>query len=86
MMSETLILTPQMMVVLGLLGLTVVLFAFEIVRIDIAAVSVMVLLGLLSLLPGLQGMADPLKLFEGFVSNMTVVFLGVSLVMLNIIF
>ncbi len=58
-----------MMVVLGLLSLTVILFVFEVVRIDIVAVSVMVLLGLLSLLPGLQGMADPLQLFDGFASN-----------------
>lgn len=58
-----------MMVVLGLLSLTVILFVFEVVRIDIVAVSVMVLLGLLSLLPGLQGMADPMQLFDGFASN-----------------
>lgn len=66
---ETLSLTPQMMVMLGLLSLTVILFVFEVVRIDIVAVSVMVLLGLLSLLPGLQGMADPMQLFDGFASN-----------------
>jgi di/tricarboxylate transporter len=58
-----------MMVVLGLLSLTVILFVFEVVRIDIVAMSVMVLLGLLSLLPGLQGMADPMQLFDGFASN-----------------
>lgn len=79
-MTEALSLTPQMMVVLGLLGLTVILFAFEIVRIDIAAVSVMVMLGLLSLLPGLQGMADPLTLFNGFASNAVISIIAVMIV------
>jgi di/tricarboxylate transporter len=68
-----------MMVVLGLLALTVILFAFEIVRIDIAAVCVMVLLGLLSLLPGLQGMAEPSKLFDGFASNAVISIIAVMI-------
>lgn len=78
-MTESISLTPQMMVVLGLLSLTVILFAFEIVRIDIAAVSVMVLLGLLSLVPGLQGMADPLRLFQGFASNAVISIIAVMI-------
>jgi di/tricarboxylate transporter len=69
-----------MMVVLGLLGLTIILFAFEIVRVDIAAVFVMVLLGLLSLIPGLQGMADPTRLFNGFSSTAVISIIAVMIV------
>ena len=42
----------EMMCVLGLLTLTVFLFVSEIIRIDLAAVLVMVLLGGFSYLPG----------------------------------
>jgi di/tricarboxylate transporter len=79
-MIQTVSLSPQMMVVLGLLGLTMILFAFEIVRVDIAAVFVMVLLGLLSLVPGLQGMADPARLFNGFASNAVISLIAVMIV------
>lgn len=79
-MIETLSLTPQMIAVLGLLVLTIILFAFEIVRVDIAAIFVMVLLGLLSLVPGLQGMADPTKLFDGFASNAVISLIAVMIV------
>ncbi|NKI35251.1 SLC13 family permease [Wenzhouxiangella sp. XN79A] len=51
-----------MLLVLALLGLTIFAFATEIVRIDIAAVSIMVLIGLFGLVPGDQ-------LFDGFASN-----------------
>ena len=54
-MSEALALTPQMIVVLGLLGLTIALFALELLRVDVAAVFIMVLLGLLSLVPAFRG-------------------------------
>jgi di/tricarboxylate transporter len=79
-MIETLSLTPQMIGVLGLLGLIMFLFAFEIVRVDVAAVFVMVLLGLLSLIPGLQGMADPMRLFDGFASNAVISLIAVMII------
>ena len=68
-MHEALALTPQMMVVLGLLAFTVFLFVSEIVRVDVAAVLVMVILGLLTLVPGLEKIVDARRLFEGFSSN-----------------
>ncbi|MCA1791400.1 MAG: SLC13 family permease [Thioalkalivibrio sp.] len=46
---ESLTLTTDMIVVLALLAFTVFLFVTEVVRVDVAAVFVMVLLGLLSL-------------------------------------
>jgi len=48
-------LTLEMGVVLGLLAFTVGLFVSEIIRIDLAAMLVMVLLGALSYVPGLGG-------------------------------
>ena len=51
-------LTYEMVAVLSLLAFTVLLFVTEIVRIDVAAVLVMVMLGALSYLPGLGNLAD----------------------------
>jgi len=56
-------LTLEMGVVLGLLAFTVGLFVSEIIRIDLAAILVMVLLGALSYLPGLGNLADVNHLF-----------------------
>ena len=44
---EATVLTFEMMAVLGLLAFTVFLFVSEIIRIDLAAILVMVLLGVL---------------------------------------
>lgn len=79
-MPETIALTPEMMVVLGLLGLTIFLFVSEIVRVDVAAVSVMVLLGLISTIPGLGGVADPDRLFDGFASNAVISIIAVMII------
>jgi len=79
-MEHTLTLTPQMLVVLGLLAFTVVLFVTEVVRIDVAAVSVLVLLGLLTLVPGLAGISDPMRLFDGFASNAVISIIAVMII------
>ncbi|PCJ87699.1 MAG: SLC13 family permease [Thiotrichaceae bacterium] len=59
--------------VTAVLVLTIYLFAFEIVAIDVAAISIMVLLGLTTLfapLMGLsQGLVDTQHIFNGFSSN-----------------
>ena len=60
-------LTLEMMVVLGILGVTVALFVTEVFRIDFSAILVMVALGLLSQVPGLSNLADPHPLFAGFI-------------------
>ena len=51
-------LTHEMIAVLSLLSFTVLLFVTEIVRIDVAAILIMVLLGVLSYLPGLGNLAN----------------------------
>ncbi|WP_299867882.1 SLC13 family permease [uncultured Roseobacter sp.] len=69
-----------MSVVLGLLAFTVFLFVSEIVRIDLAAILVMVLLGLLSQVPGLGSLADVSNLFNGLASNAVVSIIAVMII------
>jgi di/tricarboxylate transporter len=70
--------------VTGLLMLTIYLFAFEIVGVDVAAVSVMVLLGLTTLLApwmGLEtGLVDNKHLFDGFASNAVLSIIAVMII------
>ena len=74
----------EIAVVLGILLLTVFLFAFEVVGVDVAAVSVMVLLGLLSSFSGQLGLAQPLvptsDLFRGFSSNAVMSIVAVMII------
>ena len=77
---ETISLTLPMIVVLGLLLFTVALFVSEVVRIDFAAILVMVVLGLLSQLPGLQSLADVSQLFDGLASNAVVSIIAVMII------
>ncbi len=77
---ETLQFTGEMGVVLGLLAFTVFLFVSEIVRIDLAALLVLVLVGILSYLPGLGRLADVPHLFDGFASNAVISIIAVMIV------
>ena len=77
---ETIAFTLEMGVVLGLLAFTVFLFVSEIIRIDLAAVLVLVILGGLSYLPGLGTLADPSQLFVGFSSNAVISIIAVMII------
>lgn len=77
---ETIGLSFQMSVVLGLLAFTVFLFVSEVVRIDFAAILVMVILGLLSQLPGLESLANVSELFNGLASNAVVSIIAVMII------
>ncbi|KIC20217.1 SLC13 family permease [Leisingera sp. ANG-Vp] len=77
---ETLQFTNEMAVVLGLLGFTVFLFVSEIIRIDLAALLVLVLVGILSYFPGLSNLADATRLFDGFASNAVISIIAVMIV------
>ncbi|MDP7152042.1 MAG: SLC13 family permease [Paracoccaceae bacterium] len=77
---EAVTFTYENAVVLGLLGLTVFLFVSEIVRVDHAAIIVMVLLGLTSYLPGLENIADVNRLFTGFSSNAVISIIAVMII------
>jgi di/tricarboxylate transporter len=67
-----------------ILVLTIYLFAFEIVSVDIAAISIMVLLGLTGLLAPLmgleQGLVDTQNLFDGFSSNAVMSIIAVMII------
>ncbi len=69
---------------MAVLLLTIYLFAFEIVDVDIAAVSIMVLLGLTTLLAPLMGLATGLvdndHLFDGFSSNAVISIMAVMII------
>ncbi|MCY4243574.1 MAG: SLC13 family permease [Rhodobacter sp.] len=77
---ETATLTTEMMVVLGLLAFTIFLFVSEIVRVDLAAIAVMVTVGALSYLPGLENLADTGELFTGFSSNAVISIIAVMII------
>lgn len=79
-MNEASTLTPEIMLVLGMLGLTVFLFVSEIVRIDVAAVAIMVALGLTTMLPGLSPVIDANELFDGFSSNAVMSIIAVMII------
>ncbi|MGD2082781.1 MAG: SLC13 family permease [Chromatiales bacterium] len=70
--------------VMGILLLTIYLFAFEVVEVDVAAVCIMVLLGLSSLvgpLVGLEGgLVDTQHLFDGFASNAVISIIAVMII------
>jgi di/tricarboxylate transporter len=67
-----------------ILILTIYLFVFEVVSVDVAAISIMVLLGLSSLLApamGLeQGLVDNRHLFDGFASNAVISIIAVMII------
>ncbi|MFV9616224.1 MAG: SLC13 family permease [Gammaproteobacteria bacterium] len=70
--------------VCAILMLTIYLFSFEVVGVDVAAVSIMVLLGLTALLApfmGLeQGLVDNKHLFDGFASNAVMSIIAVMII------
>ena len=79
-MNEASTLTPEIILVLGLLFFTVYLFVSEIVRIDVAAVTIMVLLGLTTMVPGLNPVIDTSELFDGFSSNAVMSIIAVMII------
>jgi di/tricarboxylate transporter len=70
--------------VTSILLLTIYLFAFEIVSVDVAAVSIMVLLGLSTLIGPLLGLEQALvstqHLFDGFSSNAVISIIAVMII------
>jgi len=68
----------------AILLLTIYLFAFEVVGVDVAAATVMVLLGLTTLLAPLmgleRGLVDTQHLFDGFSSNAVISIIAVMII------
>ncbi len=77
--------TPEIAWVSAILLLTIYLFVFEIVEIDVAAVCIMVLLGLMSVAgPLFFGLTHPFvstqHLFDGFASNAVISIIAVMII------
>ena len=77
---ELVALNNEIIAVLILLGLTVILFVFEVIRVDVVALLVLVLLGLSSLVPGYEGLVPTRFLFDGFSSNAVMSIIAVMVV------
>lgn len=73
-------LTTEMILVMLLLAFAVFLFATEIIRVDVAAILIMTLLGVLIFVPSLEGMVSPSLLFSGFSSNAVVSIIAVMII------
>lgn len=73
-------LTTEMMWVLGFLALTIYLFVSEVVRVDVAAILVMVLLGLTTVVPFVPPLVDTTHLFDGFASNAVISIIAVMII------
>jgi len=84
LLLATVVPSVQIAWVTGILALTIYLFAFEVVGVDVAAVSIMVLLGLTSLLAPImgleQGLVDNKHLFDGFASNAVMSIIAVMII------
>lgn len=65
---------------MGILVFAVYLFAFEVVRVDVAAILVMVLIGLSSLVPGYEGLVPAEQLFDGYSSNAVMSIIAVMVI------
>ena len=80
----TIVPTIQMSWVMGLLLLTIYLFAFEVLDVDVTAISIMVLLGLSTLFAPIMGLETGLvstdKLFNGFSSNAVMSIIAVMII------
>jgi di/tricarboxylate transporter len=80
----TIVPTIQVAWVMGLLVLTIYLFAFEVVDVDVTAISIMVLLGLSTLFAPIMGLDTGLvstdTLFNGFSSNAVMSIIAVMII------
>ncbi len=72
--------TTEMAVVMATLAFTVFLFVSEIIRVDLAAILILVIVGILSYVPGLENLADVNHLFDGFASNAVISIIAVMIV------
>ena len=82
-MSDTLVLTGEMVWVLSILAFAVTLFVTEVVTVDVAALCVLVLLGVGGALAPWLGVEAPLshrELFSGFSSNAVVALIAVMII------
>lgn len=73
------VLTTEMSIIMTIVVFAVIVFATELLRVDVAALLVMTLLGLLIYVPGLEGMLTPDILYSGFSSNAVISIIAVMI-------
>ena len=79
-MIEPITLSTEMILVLTLLAATVYLFVSAVVRVDVAALLILVALGLSGYIPGLEPLLSTTELFSGFSSNAVISIIGVMII------
>ena len=72
-------LTTEMVIVMAIVVFAVFIFVTELLRVDVAALLIMTLLGLLIFVPGLQELLTPDVLFSGFSSNAVISIIAVMI-------
>ena len=72
-------LTTEMSIIMMIIAFAVFIFATELMRVDVAAILIMTLLGLLIYVPGLEGLLTPDVLYSGFSSNAVVSIIAVMI-------
>ena len=72
-------LTTEMVIIMVIVVFAVLLFATELLRVDVAAILIMTLLGLLIFMPGLEELLTPDVVFSGFSSNAVISIIGVMI-------
>lgn len=77
---EPIVFSLEMGVVCAMLAFTVFLFVSEVVRIDLAAILILVILGILSYIPAFSNLAEVNHLFDGFASNAVISIIAVMIV------
>lgn len=73
-------LTNEIVAVLIILAAAVIFFVFEVVRVDVVALLVLVVLGLSSLVPNYAGLIPANDLFDGFSSNAVMSIIAVMII------
>lgn len=73
------VLTTEMAIVIAIVVMAIFLFATELLRIDVVALLVLTLLGLLIYLPGIEPLIAPELLFSGLSSNAVVSIIAVMI-------
>jgi len=79
-MSDPITLSTEMILVLLLLAATIYLFVSAVVRVDVAALMILVVLGLSGYVPGVEPLLSPAELFSGFSSNAVISIIGVMII------
>ncbi len=77
---ELVALNGEIIALLVILLFTMVLFVFEVVRVDVVALTVLVVLGLSALVPGYDGLVPARFLFDGFASNAVISVIAVMII------